>query len=80
MKSMGVPALVVCYSTGDLQVEGHNMPASYPLAPSQVWVFSRVMPFPAVRIVEYVSVAQQLSTSVSSLRFSSIFEVAVVSS
>ena len=51
---MGVPALVVCYSTGDLQVEGHNMPASYPLAPSQGWVFSRVMPFPAVRIMEYV--------------------------
>ena len=36
------------------------------------------MLFPAVRVVEYVSVAQQLSTSLTSLRYSSIFGIAEV--
>ena len=57
---------------------GHNMVGSYSMAANRGWVFSQVMPFPAVRVGEYVSVAQLLSTSVTSLRFSSIFGVAEV--
>ena len=46
---------------------GHNMLGPYSLAASCGGGFSRVMPFPAVRVEEYVSVSQLLPKSVTSL-------------
>ena len=51
---------------GDLLLVCHNMLGSYPLESSRGWAFSQVMPFPAVCVVQFVIVAQELLTSVSS--------------
>ena len=63
---MGVLYLESWYSMGDLLLVCHNMLGSYPLESSWGWAFSQVMPFPAFCLMQFVIVAHQLLTSVSS--------------